>query len=141
MPQGRWRRPNDGRRVVGQAIDPRKGLDGDVSGHASSWFLCTPGSSYVEGQFGRRLVVRDGLDGALGRTRTCDRQIRRLLLYPLSYEGVSPGYYADSARSAAEARCSWPHVVGSVTARRDSRRSEIRVETLWALSSGGLTFL
>ena len=26
-------------------------------------------------------------DGAPGRTRTCDLEIRRLLLYPLSYEG------------------------------------------------------
>jgi len=26
---------------------------------------------------------------ALGRSRTCDQEIRRLLLYPLSYEGVS----------------------------------------------------
>jgi hypothetical protein len=26
--------------------------------------------------------------GALGRNRTCDQEIRRLLLYPLSYEGV-----------------------------------------------------
>ena len=25
--------------------------------------------------------------GALGRNRTCDQEIRRLLLYPLSYEG------------------------------------------------------
>ncbi len=25
--------------------------------------------------------------GALGRIRTCDQEIRRLLLYPLSYEG------------------------------------------------------
>jgi hypothetical protein len=27
------------------------------------------------------------LVGALGRNRTCDQEIRRLLLYPLSYEG------------------------------------------------------
>ena len=29
--------------------------------------------------------------GALGRNRTCGQEIRRLLLYPLSYEGVSLG--------------------------------------------------
>ena len=28
-----------------------------------------------------------GIFGALGRNRTCDQEIRRLLLYPLSYEG------------------------------------------------------
>jgi hypothetical protein len=28
-------------------------------------------------------------DSALGRNRTCDQEIRRLLLYPLSYEGMA----------------------------------------------------
>lgn len=32
-------------------------------------------------------VVPAGKRGALGRNRTCDQEIRRLLLYPLSYEG------------------------------------------------------
>jgi hypothetical protein len=32
--------------------------------------------------------------GALGRNRTCDQEIRRLLLYPLSYEG-GVGYEAS----------------------------------------------
>ena len=32
------------------------------------------------------LVGLTGLS-ALGRNRTCDQEIRRLLLYPLSYEG------------------------------------------------------
>ncbi len=27
------------------------------------------------------------MKSALGRNRTCDQEIRRLLLYPLSYEG------------------------------------------------------
>jgi len=31
-------------------------------------------------------------NGALGRNRTCDQEIRRLLLYPLSYEGRRPVY-------------------------------------------------
>ncbi len=29
-------------------------------------------------------------ESALGRNRTCDQEIRRLLLYPLSYEGKEP---------------------------------------------------
>ena len=33
-----------------------------------------------------RSSVRD-IKSALGRNRTCDQEIRRLLLYPLSYEG------------------------------------------------------
>ena len=31
--------------------------------------------------------MHSGIFGALGRNRTCDQEIRRLLLYPLSYEG------------------------------------------------------
>ena len=34
--------------------------------------------------------ITAGQDGAPGRTRTCDLEIRRLLLYPLSYGGTSP---------------------------------------------------
>lgn len=79
MPQRRWGQLDDSARLM-------------------TWLLSDDGRWVV--------VVGDKRGGALGRTRTCDRQIRRLLLYPLSYEGVSPGYYADSARSAAEARCS-----------------------------------
>lgn len=37
-----------------------------------------------------RGIVRHTEDnGALGRNRTCDQEIRKLLLYPLSYEGQS----------------------------------------------------
>jgi hypothetical protein len=32
-------------------------------------------------------IAHDKGFGALGRNRTCDQEIRRLLLYPLSYEG------------------------------------------------------
>ena len=32
---------------------------------------------------------RRALGSALGRIRTCDQEIRRLLLYPLSYEGLN----------------------------------------------------
>ena len=32
-------------------------------------------------------TMSTGIFGALGRNRTCDQEIRRLLLYPLSYEG------------------------------------------------------
>jgi hypothetical protein len=34
---------------------------------------------------------------ALGRNRTCDQEIRRLLLYPLSYEGVCLRSKADTS--------------------------------------------
>jgi hypothetical protein len=30
------------------------------------------------------------INSALGRIRTCDQEIRKLLLYPLSYEGGNP---------------------------------------------------
>lgn len=38
---------------------------------------------------------------APGRTRTCDRQIRRLLLYPLSYGGAWSGYYEAGRRPSS----------------------------------------
>jgi hypothetical protein len=34
---------------------------------------------------------------ALGRNRTCDQEIRRLLLYPLSYEGGCPRKRAENS--------------------------------------------
>jgi hypothetical protein len=40
-----------------------------------------------------------GIFGALGRNRTCDQEIRRLLLYPLSYEG-GVGFGAVSSLQA-----------------------------------------
>jgi|TARA_B110000977_G_scaffold164972_1_gene211842 hypothetical protein len=40
-----------------------------------------------------------GIFGALGRNRTCDQEIRRLLLYPLSYEG-GVGFEAVSSLQA-----------------------------------------
>jgi hypothetical protein len=40
-----------------------------------------------------------GIFGALGRNRTCDQEIRRLLLYPLSYEG-GVGFEAISSLQA-----------------------------------------
>ncbi len=36
--------------------------------------------------------MQAGMKSALGRNRTCDQEIRRLLLYPLSYEGRAPVY-------------------------------------------------
>ena len=41
--------------------------------------------------------------GALGRNRTCDQEIRRLLLYPLSYEGIGPCFWAALSLSCAGA--------------------------------------
>src|SRR5665647_3422951 len=46
--------------------------------------------------------ITAGQDGAPGRTRTCDLEIRRLLLYPLSYGGMSPTVGAGDARSVGE---------------------------------------
>ena len=40
----------------------------------------------VDAKIRDRSTVRD-IKSALGRNRTCDQEIRRLLLYPLSYEG------------------------------------------------------
>lgn len=37
--------------------------------------------------------------GALGRNRTCDQEIRRLLLYPLSYEGNAREVYQRPSSS------------------------------------------
>jgi hypothetical protein len=63
---------------------------------------------------------------APGRTRTYDRQIRRLLLYPLSYGGLGSSHVAAPARpgilSRARGRRGWPHSALDRGESRDGKR-------------------
>ena len=50
--------------------------------------------------------------GALGRSRTCDQEIRRLLLYPLSYEGGGLEFQPNRSLHAEKTRLPRPLDVG-----------------------------
>ena len=56
----------------------------------------------VDAKIRDRSTVRD-IKSALGRNRTCDQEIRRLLLYPLSYEG-GVGFEASPILQACQER-------------------------------------
>ena len=64
-------------------------------------FLRSESVTYVC-SMNRNLCVRNGPTGHgdPGRIRTCDLQLRRLLLYPLSYGAVAPQYYIELAGAA-----------------------------------------
>ena len=78
---------------------------------------------------GTRPVLVSG-GGAPGRTRTCDLEIRRLLLYPLSYGGMSPTVGAGDARSVEEQAAyrvavALPHEAGRLDRPAEPRYLEL----------------
>ena len=70
---------------------------------------------------------------ALGRNRTCDQEIRRLLLYPLSYEGFT-AFRVPERRTLSADPGPLP-TVDRMTYERWTRVAE------WPIASAAVVFL